>query len=59
MMEILQILYDVVGMEFSEDIEHLGVHPEARQYFLFSFLLDMEDCIQNFIDEFVVERNEI
>lgn len=59
MLAILRILYDVVGMEFPEDIEHIGVHPDARQYFLFSFLLDMEDCIQNFIDEIVVERNEI
>lgn len=26
-------------------------HPEARQYFLFSFLLDMEECMQDFISE--------
>ena len=51
MLVILRILYDVVGMEFPEDVEHLGVHPEAQQYFLFSFLLDMEDCIMDFMDE--------
>lgn len=36
-----------------------GSLPTARQYFLFYFLLDMEDCIQNLMDEFIVERNEI
>lgn len=59
MMAVFRILFDVSGLQFPEDVEHLGVHPDARQYFLFSLLLDMEDCIQNFIDEIVVERNEI
>jgi len=59
MMALLRILYDVLGMIFPEDAELLAGHPEARQYFLFSFLLDMGDCIQNFIDEIVVKRNEI
>lgn len=49
MLAILRILYDVVGMEFPEDVELLASHPEARQYFLFSFLLDVEDCMQDFI----------
>jgi len=51
MLAILRILYDVVGMEFPEDVELLATHPEARQYFLFSFLLDMDDCMQDFITE--------
>lgn len=51
MLAILRILYDVVGMEFPEDVELLASHPEARQYFLFSFLLDVEDCMQDFITE--------
>lgn len=48
MMAILRILIDVSGLQFPEDVEQLGVHPAARQYFLFSFLLDLEDCIQDF-----------
>lgn len=48
MMAVLRIMYDLSGLEFPEDIEMLAGHPEARQYFLFSFLLDMEDCIQDF-----------
>lgn len=51
MMAILHILYDVLGLQFPEDAELLGEHSEARQYFLFSFLLDMDDCMQDFILE--------
>lgn len=59
MMAVLRVLFDVSGLQFSEDVENLGVHPVVRQYFLFSLLLDMEDCIHNLMDEFVIERNEI
>ena len=38
MMAILRIVYDVSGVQFPEDIELIAEHPEARQYFLFSFL---------------------
>lgn len=58
-MAVLRILFDVSGLQFPEDVENLGVHPVVRQYFLFSLLLDMEDCIHNLMDEFVIERNEI
>ena len=51
MMAILRILYDLSGMKFPEDVELLETHPEARQYFLISFLLDMDDCMQDLISE--------
>lgn len=51
MLNILRILYDVVGMEFPEDVDLLATHPGARRYFLFSFLLDMDDCMQDFMAE--------
>jgi hypothetical protein len=51
MMAVLHILYDVLGLQFLEDVELLADHPEARQYFLFSFLMDMEDCMHDFISE--------
>jgi hypothetical protein len=51
MLDILQILYDVVGMKFPEDVDLLATHPGVLQYFLFSFLLDMDDCMQDFIAE--------
>jgi len=49
MIAVLRILYDVSGLQFPEDVQLLAEHPEARQYFLFSFLLDMEDCVQEFV----------
>lgn len=47
MLAVLRILYDVAGLQFPEDVELLAGHPEARQYFLFSFLLDMYDWMQD------------
>jgi hypothetical protein len=51
MMAVLRILYDLSGLQFPEDVELLATHPEARQYFLISFLLDMEDCMQDLMAE--------
>lgn len=48
---VLRILYDVSGLQIPEDVQLLAEHPEARQYFLFSFLLDMEDCVQELMSE--------
>ncbi len=45
MMAILRILYDLSGLQFPEDVVLLTEYPEARQYFMFSFLLDMEECM--------------
>ena len=42
---ILHILYDVTQLQFSEDVELLTDHSEARHYFLFSLLLDMDDVL--------------
>lgn len=47
MLAVLRILHDVAGLQFPEDVELLAGHPEARQYFLFSFLLDMDDWMQD------------
>lgn len=49
MLAALRILYDVAGLQFPEDVELLAGHREARQYFLFSFLLDMDDWIQELL----------
>lgn len=45
MMAILRILYDVYS--FRRMFALITEYPEARQYFLFSFLLDMKDCMQD------------
>ena len=51
MMDILRILYGIVGMELPVDVELLATHPESRQYFLFSLKLDIDDCMQDFMTE--------
>ncbi|HXK71196.1 MAG TPA: hypothetical protein PLQ68_00685 [Clostridia bacterium] len=51
MIAVLRILYDVSGLQFPEDVQLLAEHPKTRQYFLFSFLLDMDDCMQEFMTE--------
>ena len=49
MMVVLLILYDISGLLFLEYIELIAEHPEVGQYLLFSFLLDMEDCIDDLV----------
>ena len=48
MMEVLRTLYGVLGLPFPEDVEQLAGHPEARGYFLFSFLLDYDYAIEDY-----------
>jgi len=49
MLDMLRLLYGVLGLQFPKDIAQLAYHPEAKQYFLFSFLLDFDDAIQDYI----------
>ena len=48
MLEVLRTLYGVLGLPFPEDVEQLAGHPEARGYFLFSFLPDFDDTIEDY-----------
>ena len=48
MLEVLRTLYGVLGLPFPDDVEQLAGHPEARRYFLFSFLLDYDDAIEDY-----------
>jgi hypothetical protein len=51
MLDILRLLYGVLGLQFPQDVEQLSLHPETRQYFLFSFLLDLDDLLQDYLME--------
>jgi len=51
MMAVLRILYDLSGLRLPENVELLAEQLEARQYFLFSVMLDMEDYIKDLISE--------
>lgn len=48
MLEVLRTLYGVLGFAFPDDVEQLAGHPEARSYFLFSFLLDYDDVMEDY-----------
>lgn len=48
MLEVLRTLYGVLGLAFPDDVEQLAGHPEARSYFLFSFLLDYDDVMEDY-----------
>lgn len=49
--DMLRLLHGVIGQQFPEYAVQLSQHPEARQYFLFSFLLDFGDALQDYIEE--------
>lgn len=51
MLDILRLLYGVLGLRFPPEVEQLAGHPEAARYFLFSFLLDIDDTMQDYIAE--------
>ena len=55
MITVVHILFDILGLKFPEDVELLINHKEARQYFLFSFLLDIEECMQEIMDILIDE----
>lgn len=48
MLEVLRALYGVLGLVFPETVELLAGHPAARGYYLFSFLLDYDDVMQDY-----------
>ncbi|CFX91805.1 Uncharacterized [Syntrophomonas zehnderi OL-4] len=51
--EVMKRISAIFTHLYSEgrEVEMLAGHPEARQYFLFSFLLDMDDIMQDFMAE--------
>jgi hypothetical protein len=51
MLALLRICSDIVGVQLPQDFELLAEHEKARHYFLFSFLLDIADCIQSIISD--------
>lgn len=51
MMEILRLLYDALDMDIPDDIALLAEHPEARNYYLFELLLDIDDLVPQLLSE--------
>lgn len=44
----LRVLYGVLGLVFLDTVDLLAGHPAARGYYLFSFLLDYDDVMQDY-----------
>ena len=49
--KIVQMLYGLLGLRFSEEATVMGLHPEAMQYFLFSFVADFGEIMQEYKSE--------
>lgn len=45
--KLLQAIYDISGFDFSTKITQLCQHPERMEHYLFSFLCDFEEIIQD------------
>ena len=48
---IIQMLYGLMGLQFSDEAAPIGSHPEALDYFIFSFITDFGEIIKDYIAE--------
>jgi hypothetical protein len=46
--KILQMLYGLMGLKFSDEAALMQSDPQALEYFLFSFILDFGEVIKDF-----------
>jgi len=49
MLDVLLLLYGLVGLEFPDELEMLKEHSQARSYFLREMLLDFDDVFDELI----------
>lgn len=47
--KVIQMLYGLMGLQFSDEATPMGAHSEALDYFLFSFAADFGECIKDYI----------
>ena len=47
--KLIQMLYGLMGLQFSDEAAPMGAHPEVLDYFLFSFAADFGECIKDYI----------
>jgi hypothetical protein len=48
---IIQMLYGLLGLRFSEEAVAVASHPDALEYFIFSFIVDFGEIIKTYIAE--------
>lgn len=46
--KLIQMLYGLMGLQFSDEAAPMGAHPEALDYFLFSFTADFGEIIRDY-----------
>ena len=49
--EVLRLLYETLGIVFPNDVILISNHTEARSYFLFELLADLDDILQELLPE--------
>lgn len=46
--KLIQMLYGLMGLRFSDEAAPMGAHPEVLDYFLFSFTADFGEIIRDY-----------
>lgn len=49
--KIIQMLYGLMGLQFSDEAAYLSTHKAVLEYFIFSFILDFGEIIKDYIAE--------
>ena len=49
--KIIQMLYGLMGLQFSDEAAYIPTHRAALEYFIFSFILDFGEIIKDYIAE--------
>ena len=49
--KIIKMLYGLMGLPFSEEAEPMDADPDVLEYFIFSFMADFGEVIQDLIAE--------
>jgi len=49
--KIIQVLYGLMGLKFSDEAANIPIHKSALEYFIFSFILDFGEIIKDYVAE--------
>lgn len=49
--KIIQMLYGLMGIQFSDEAALMSAHSQVLEYFLFSFITDFGEIVKEYIDE--------
>ena len=49
--KVIQTLYGLMGLRFSDEAAHICTHKVALEYFIFSFILDFGEIIKDYVAE--------